>query len=112
MSRLSRQLSALARLASAPRSVLVRFGPATDNERSGARKPRERRARRQGAALLLAGLAHGSPIQNPTGHLVCYELGGADPFTPRRASLRDQFGVQAFDVVRPTKLCVPSRNRS
>jgi uncharacterized delta-60 repeat protein len=52
---------------------------------------------------------NGSPIHNPAGHLVCYELAGVDPFTSRRASLRDQFGVQTFAVVRPTKLCVPSR---
>jgi hypothetical protein len=54
---------------------------------------------------------NGSGIRNPAGHLVCYELGGVDPFASRRASLRDQFGVQTFDVVRPTKLCVPSRKR-
>jgi hypothetical protein len=54
---------------------------------------------------------NGSPILNPARHLVCYELGGVDPFTARRASLRDQFGVQTFTVVRPTKLCVPSRKQ-
>jgi uncharacterized delta-60 repeat protein len=54
---------------------------------------------------------NGSPISNPSAHLVCYELDGVDPFSSRRASLRDQFGVQTFSVVRPTKLCVPSRKR-
>jgi Big-like domain-containing protein/beta-propeller repeat-containing protein len=52
---------------------------------------------------------NGSGILNPARRLVCYELDGVDPFTSRRASLRDQFGVQAFTVERPTKLCVPSR---
>jgi uncharacterized delta-60 repeat protein len=55
---------------------------------------------------------NGSGIQNPAAHLVCYELDGVDPFASRRASLRDQFGVQTFSVVRPTKLCVPSRKRA
>jgi hypothetical protein len=53
---------------------------------------------------------NGSPIQNPAGHLVCCELEGVDPFTARRASLRDQFAVQTL-TVRPAKLCVPSRKR-
>jgi Big-like domain-containing protein len=54
---------------------------------------------------------NGSPISNPTAHLVCYELEGVDPFAERRVSLRDQFGVQSFQVEDPTKLCVPSRKR-
>jgi hypothetical protein len=54
---------------------------------------------------------NGSGILNAGRHLVCYELEEVDPFTSRRASLRDQFGVQTFTVVRPTKLCVPSQKR-
>jgi hypothetical protein len=55
---------------------------------------------------------NGSPIERPAALLVCYELGGIDPFTSRRARLRDQFGVQTSTVVRPGKLCVPSRTRA
>jgi hypothetical protein len=55
---------------------------------------------------------NGSTIQHPAPHLVCYELGGVDPFVSRRASMRDQFGVQTFTVSEPTKLCVPSRKQT
>jgi hypothetical protein len=54
---------------------------------------------------------NGSGIQNPAGHLVCYELGEVDPFSERRVSVRDQFGLQTLTVEDPSKLCVPSRKR-
>jgi streptogramin lyase len=47
-------------------------------------------------------------VLNPRDHLVCYALRGGPVFRPRRASVRNQFGVATLVVSAPTQLCVPS----
>jgi hypothetical protein len=75
----------------------------------------EERVRLGAARFLCAPVAKersGRPLEpriRPNEHLVCYRFTELfTPFTPRRVSTRDQFGLQSVTVRTPRMLCVPS----
>lgn len=49
------------------------------------------------------------PLVNKRAHLVCYDVGGADP--QKSIVARNQFGSQRLMVGAPRRLCVPSQKR-
>lgn len=51
-------------------------------------------------------------IQNPAGHLTCYEIGDGGNHEGRRLRVRNQFGEQTLKVGGPKLLCVPSEKMS
>jgi hypothetical protein len=51
---------------------------------------------------------NGEGIDDPTAHLMCYDLATQKGFAKREVVVRNQFGDQILTVVRPDSLCVPA----
>jgi hypothetical protein len=47
-------------------------------------------------------------INDPTAHLMCYDINQATPFQPRHVLVNNQFGEQELVVTKPYQLCNPA----
>jgi hypothetical protein len=50
---------------------------------------------------------NGSPIINPSDHLICYKIKDSPKLDGPNVSITDQFGTLKLDAKKPKLLCVP-----